>query len=181
MSKLTKKCERILSALRNQTENKLLMVSSVKKEVDMLAIMNEVSQEPDVYQNIDVFNSCLTDRNGGLFLAELVEHSSTIKGLCLRSNRLSEKTVMALARALATNTSLEALMITRDACASLDVIRGAMVFALRMNPFRSPESTWIISESNSRSYENIYPAIKKEADDLGHPTLFALLSFSLVQ
>ncbi len=178
MSKPTKKCETILRALRKQTENKTLMITNVKTRVDMLAIMNEVSLEPDNYQMVDISRSRLTDEDGGLFLAEVVEHSTTLVGLCLRSNRLTERTVIALARALVANSSLEALMITRDSCVSLDVVYNAMFCSLRLNPLRPAESTWIISESGDTTYKNLYPEMKRQVDQLGHPSLLFLLSHS---
>lgn len=176
---ISDKAARIANEVREQSENVTVTFAGIKSETDIVAIIGTVIQcDVDSIQNIDIFNSCLTDQTGGMALAEIVEQSTSIKGLCLRSNKLTERTIEAVGRALTVNTSIKHLILTRDACASLQFIHDTLFCALRINPLRSPDSVWIVVENGDVFCKNIYPEMKKKVDQLGHPSLAFLLFHS---
>ncbi len=131
----------------------------------------------DEFESIKVWHSSLAD-DAGVRIAQLVERSGTITSLSLVGNKeLTERTMHAIARALAVNTSLDHLVILGHSRVSALAVRAAMLCALRLNPLRSPDTRWIIADRYGNSHDdNVYPHLKATVDRAGHPTLLFLLA-----
>ncbi len=82
--------------------------------------------------------------NAGVALAKYVETSSTIEVLGIIHNDFSEKTFLAFAAALKTNTSLKQFYITQPTLPDRCRVDAAFVAALRINPNRPVGSRWWI-------------------------------------
>jgi hypothetical protein len=117
----------------------------------------------------------LTDETG-VKLARYVAASSTVQTLSLYSNQVGDATYLALAAALKVNTSLRFLDLCGKQSEDKIRIETALVEALRLNPSRPVASVWRLY-----SYRNEFSRLKKEAEELGHPSLQSLLATHLVQ
>jgi hypothetical protein len=131
---------------------------------------------PDVVTDVWMSWNRLTDETG-VKLARYVAVSSTIKRLSLSGNQFGEATYLTMAAALKVNTSLQCLYLSRNQAEDKIRIDAAFVETLQVNPVRQYRSTWNLYALNSDDY----PRLKKEAEELGHPSLQSMLSTYLLR
>lgn len=169
-----KERNRIIESLLTSDGQGALIIGDILTYTDVHSVVMCIGvEDADSFREIEVVESHMDDSCGGELIAQLVEHSSTIRLLTLNNNHFSEKTMYALARALFFNTSLVAFLFSQDQCSSIDLVLSAFVFALRLNPMRNPLSNWILLDDVID--EDVYPELKQRADQLGHPTMLQLL------
>lgn len=110
----------------------------------------------------------------GVKLARFVSTSTTLNELVFGYDFVRRDTLFALANALCTNTSLRSMNLF-PLRADMEDFENALVYALRINPMRPPDSAWNFSIHASERTMNSYQDLKAKADELGHPTLQMLL------
>lgn len=124
---------------------------------------------PNDVRHIELPGTNCSD-SAGVKLAKYVASSSVITFLCLMGTFVKERTILALATALRTNTSLRHLSLSRVTSVDYDRVNMEFVTTLRLNPSR-PERMFLKLDNNWHKYKEF----KKIADELGHPTLQMLL------
>lgn len=124
---------------------------------------------PDSVSTVWMGRTRLTDETG-VRLAQYVAASTNITELDLSNTQISSATHLALAAALRVNTSLRELCLFGNNTS--DHIDMAFVDALRINPNRPADSSWKLYSFNT---DDDFPRLKKEAIELGHPTLQMLM------
>jgi plasmid maintenance system antidote protein VapI len=145
-------------------------------DVELSTLVDCLIVHPNIITTVWLGLNRLTDQTG-VKLARYIGASSTIEYLSLVENQFSTATYLAVSDALRFNTSLNYLIMRSKQTVNERQIDAAFVDALRLNPnIRSP-SCWRLY-SNA---QNDYHRLKKEAEELGHPTMQSLLVTHLLR
>lgn len=121
---------------------------------------------------IKFIDACLSDSHM-VTVARVIARSRTVACLAIIDIHLGVKAIAALAHALAYNTSLQHMTLSREFTGAFHAMSNLFVDALRLNPYRPADSMWYVGENDD--YRDVYPQLLERAQNLGHPTMLMLL------
>ncbi len=143
--------------------NKQITNSELRELADCLLA------HPDVVKRIGLASNQLTDATG-VKLARYLAASSTVKFMDLSFNQFGEETYLTVAAALRVNSSLQHLCLSVSQAVDQTHINTSFVDALRINPYCSAKSEWILY-----SYSNEFKRLKDAADKSTPPSMLEFL------
>lgn len=146
---------------------------------DVTELVDCLLAHPNAVKYVVMNRNLLTDETG-IKLARYVAISSTLKAMSLADNQLGNATYLALADALRFNSFLEYLCLACNQAmdeARINCINRAFVDALILNPNRPTDSIWRLYSYN----QNEFYRLKTIAEELGHPSMQALLATQLIR
>lgn len=121
-----------------------------------------IKRDYDVIETINIVGARLPDSVGEK-IATLIEKSASLKVCMLAKNMFSVKTVVAIAKALQKNTSVQELwLFGNHFCASSTPVETAFVGAVRLNPNRPKDSLWYF-DSNRENATRTWRRIRNKA------------------